>query len=177
MGGSASGKLAHASKADIEEINYKFAQGHFMYSSRLAVHTLSALLLSSTMLLSGCASAGRPKGDIAASQVTTIGVNSYLWRATLDALSFMPLLQTDSAGGVVVTDWYVNPSSPGERIKLTVSILDRDLRADALRVAGSRQVAQNGAWVDAPLRAATVQKMEAVILTKARDLRRSAIAG
>lgn len=135
------------------------------------------IVASSTILLSACGKNERPKVDLAASQINTIGVNSYLWRATLDTLSFMPLVQTDSAGGVVVTDWYVNPQSPGERVKLTVSILDQDLRADALRVAGSRQVVQNGQWVDAPLRAATVQKMEAVILTKARDLRRSAIAG
>lgn len=135
------------------------------------------ILASSTLLLSACGKKDRPMTDIAASQVNTIGVNSYLWRASLDALSFMPLSQADSSGGVIVTDWYVNPKSPGERVKLTISILDQDLRADALRVAGSRQVAQNGQWVDAPLRAATVQKMESIILTKARDLRRSAISG
>ena len=105
------------------------------------------------------------------SNITQIGVNSYLWRASLDSLSFMPLVQTDSNGGVIVTDWYTNPGNPGERMKLTVTILDRDLRADALRVVGSRQVAQNGLWVDAPLQAATVQKLEDVILTRARDLR------
>ena len=88
----------------------------------------------------------------------------------------MPLVQTDSAGGVIVTDWYVHPNSPNERMKLTVSILDRDLRADALRVAASREVAQSGQWVAAPVKAATVQKLEGIILTKARDLRRSAIA-
>ena len=135
------------------------------------------ILASSTMLLSACGNQERPQADIAASQVTTIGVNSYLWRASLDALSFMPLVQTDSSGGVIVTDWYVNPQTPGERVKLTVSILDQDLRADALRVAGSREGAQNGQWVAAPLRAATVQKLEGIILTKARDLRRSAITG
>ena len=138
---------------------------------------LALILASSTMLLSACGKQERPQADIAASQVTTIGVNSYLWRASLDALSFMPLVQTDSAGGVIVTDWYVNPQSPGERVKLTVSILDQDLRADALRVAGSREVSQHGQWVAAPLRAATVQKLEGIILTKARDLRRSAITG
>ena len=116
----------------------------------------------------------RPKADLAASRVTTIGVNSYLWRATLDTLSFMPLLQTDSNGGVIVTDWYVNPNSPAERMKLTVTVLDQDLRADALRVASSRQINQNGQWVDAPVAAATVQKLEDIILTKARDLRRAA---
>ena len=89
----------------------------------------------------------------------------------------MPLLQADSAGGVVITDWYANPGNPGERMKVTVSILDRDLRADALRVAALRQVAQNGTWVDAPVQAATVQKLEEIILTRARDLRRSAIKG
>ena len=107
--------------------------------------------------------------------VTTIGVNSYLWRASLDVLSFMPLLQTDSSGGVIVTDWYANPGNPGERMKITVTILDKDLRADALRIAASRQVAQAGVWVDAPVQAATVQRLEDVILTKARDLRRGAI--
>ena len=119
----------------------------------------------------------RLRPDIAASKVTTIGVNSYLWRASLDALSFMPLLQTDSNGGVIVTDWYTNPSNPGERVKVTVTILDQDLRADALRVAASRQVSQGSNWVDAPVQAATVQKLEDIILTKARDLRRSAIGG
>jgi len=119
---------------------------------------------------------GRPRADLAASQVTTIGVNSYLWRASLDTLSFMPLLQTDSNGGVIVTDWYSNPNAPTERMKVTVSILDQDLRADAVRVAALRQVNQGGQWVAAPVQAATVQKLEDIILTRARDLRRSAVA-
>jgi hypothetical protein len=116
------------------------------------------------------------EADLAASQVTTIGVNSYLWRAALETLSFAPMAQVDSNGGVMVTDWYTNPASPSERVKVTATILDRDLRADALRVAASRQVLQNGQWVDAPVAAATVQKLEEIILTRARDLRRNAIA-
>lgn len=120
---------------------------------------------------------GRPKADLAASRVTTIGVNSYLWRAALDTLGFMPLVQTDSSGGVIVTDWYVNPQAPTERMKVTVSILDQDLRADALRVAALRQVNQGGQWVAAPVQAATTQKLEDIILTKARDLRRAAVSG
>jgi hypothetical protein len=117
----------------------------------------------------------RPKADMAAAKITTIGVNSYLWRASLDTLSFMPLVQTDSPGGVIVTDWYVNPNAPAERMKLTVTILDQDLRADALRVAALRQIKQNGQWIDAPVQAATVQKLENIILTKARDLRRHSL--
>ena len=115
--------------------------------------------------------------DLAAAQVTTIGVNSYLWRAALDTLAFAPLAQVDSAGGVIVTDWYVNPNAPGERVKVTATILDANLRADALRVAASRQVLQNGQWIEAPVTAATVQKLEEIILTRARDLRRSAVVG
>jgi hypothetical protein len=111
----------------------------------------------------------------APTKITTIGVNSYLWRASLDALSFMPLLQTDSNGGVIVTDWYINPKDPGERVKVTVTILDQDLRADALRVVASREVLQGGQWTAAPVQAATVQKLEDIILTKARDLRRNSV--
>jgi Domain of unknown function (DUF3576) len=117
------------------------------------------------------------RSDMAARQVTTIGVNAYLWRAALDTLSFAPLATSDSNGGVLVTEWYVNPQNPSERAKVTVAILDRDLRADALRVTAARQIQQNGQWVDAPVTAATVQRLEDIILTRARDLRRAAIAG
>ncbi|PZT90405.1 MAG: DUF3576 domain-containing protein [Citromicrobium sp.] len=137
--------------------------------------TIAALAVGS-LGLAACGGRERPQADLAAAQVSTIGVNSYLWRAALETVSFAPLLQTDSAGGVIVTDWYANPQNPGERVKMTVTILDRDLRADALRVAASRQVAQGGGWVDAPVQAATVQKLEDIILTKARQLRREAIA-
>ena len=130
-----------------------------------------------TALVTGCARNRDLRADLAASNVTTIGINAYLWRAALDTVSFAPLLQTDSNGGVIVTDWYVNPRLPTERMKLTVTVLDKDLRADALRVAASRQVLQAGQWNDAPVQAATVQKLEDIILTKARDLRRTAVAG
>jgi len=137
----------------------------------------TAIVVSLALSVAACSHGrkGRPQTDLAASKVTTIGVNAYLWRATLDTLSFMPLLQTDSNGGVIVTDWYVNPASPGERMKVTVSILDQDLRADGVRVAALREVNQNGQWVAAPVKAATVQKLEDIILTRARDLRRAAI--
>ncbi|WFL78498.1 DUF3576 domain-containing protein [Altererythrobacter arenosus] len=135
-----------------------------------------ALVCAALATLAACGGRDRPVADLAASQITTIGVNSYLWRAALETVSFAPLVQADSAGGVIITDWYANPSNPGERVKVTVTILDQDLRADAIRVAASRQVAQGNAWVDAPVQAATVQKLEDIILTKARDLRRQAVA-
>lgn len=146
-------------------------------SSRIRNGQVGRILLAglAAIALSACGGNERPRADLAASQVTTIGVNSYLWRAALETVSFAPLLQADSSGGVIVTDWYANPQNPGERVKMTVTILDQDLRADALRVAASRQVNQSGSWVDAPVQAATVQKLEAIILTKARDLRREAI--
>jgi hypothetical protein len=136
-----------------------------------------ALALAAAASLAACSKGGdRPKGDMAASRVTTIGVNSYLWRASLDVLSFMPLVQTDSNGGVIVTDWYANPQTPTERVKVTVSILDQDLRADAVRVAALREVNRGGQWVAAPVQASTTQRLEELILTKARDLRRASIA-
>jgi hypothetical protein len=152
---------------------------HVILSRRSSLSSVAgfAVLGAAALALAACGGRDRPRAELAPSQVTQIGVNGYLWRATLETLSFMPLLQTDSAGGVIVTDWYANPGNPGERVKLTVSILDQDLRADALRVAASRQVAQGGTWVEAPVQAATVQKLEEIILTKARDLRQTAIPG
>ena len=141
--------------------------------SRLTL-CLAALTVAG-LALPGCSRNRELPTELAPSKMTSIGVNSYLWRATLETLSFMPLNQADSAGGVIVTDWYANPDNPGERVKVSVSLLDLDLRADALRVAASREVLQGGTWVAAPVQAATVQRLEDIILTKARDLRRSSI--
>jgi alpha-beta hydrolase superfamily lysophospholipase len=134
-------------------------------------------LIAAGVALPGCARNKDLPTQLAPSRMTSIGVNAYLWRAAVDTLSFAPLITADSNGGVIVTDWYAKPDTPGERVKLTVSIIDQDLRADALRVAASRQVNQNGVWVDAPVAAATVQKLEDIILTRARDLRRTTVGG
>src|SRR6266550_2217324 len=141
------------------------------------LRTTAAALIVLALAGSGCARNRSLPSTLAPSRVTTIGVNSYLWRAAIDTVSFAPLLQANANSGVIITDWYANPKVPGERVKLTVAILDPDLRADALRVAAARQINQNGAWVDAPVTAATVQKLEDIILTRARDLRRSAVRG
>ena len=94
--------------------------------------------------LAACASNERPQADLAAAQVTAIGVNSYLWRATLETLSFMPLNQADSAGGVIVTDWYANPENPNERVKLSVSILTISMPNPECFVSGRASSAKNG---------------------------------
>jgi hypothetical protein len=137
----------------------------------------AAALLILAVAAPGCSRNRAIPVDLAPSRMTSIGVNAYLYRAALDTVSFAPLLQADANTGVIITDWYANPNSPGERVKLTVTILDQDLRADALRVAASRQVLQAGQWVNAPVAAATVQKLEDIILTRARDLRRTTVSG
>lgn len=102
-----------------------------------------------------------------------IGVNGFLWRASLDTLSFLPLSSADPFGGVIITDWYAPPESPAERFKVTVYILGRELRADGVRVAVFRQkreVAGNE-WQDANSGKTTSTSLENAILTRARELR------
>ena len=111
-------------------------------------------------------------GGKGASTPASIGVNGYLWRATLDTLSFMPLVSADPWGGTVITDWYANPEKPDERFKATVYILDTRLRADGLNVALQKQVrAPDGTWRDAAVSPQTETDLENAILTKARQLR------
>jgi hypothetical protein len=131
--------------------------------------------IASGLLLSGCGGVkvpftGGPKPAKANPQ-TGIGVNAYLWRATLDTLSFMPLLTADPWGGVVNYDWYINPQTPNERFKATVFILDTRLRADALNVTVTKEVKDaSGGWTAAPVAAQTETDLENAILTKARQL-------
>jgi len=101
-----------------------------------------------------------------------IGVNSFLWRASLDTISFMPLTSADPFGGVIITDWYSPPETPNERFKLTVYILDRRLRADGIKVAVFRQQKNGGPdWSDAQVNTDTAIQLENAILTRARQLR------
>jgi hypothetical protein len=101
-----------------------------------------------------------------------IGVNSFLWRATLDSIAFMPLSSADPFGGVIITDWYASPENPNERFKVTVYVLDRDLRADALKAAVFRQTRDySNNWVDASVDPKTAGDLENAILTRARQLR------
>ena len=143
----------------------------------LRLKTADAALLVIAVAAPGCSRNRDVPVELAPSRMTTIGVNAYLWRAALDTLSFAPLIQADANSGVIITDWYSNPQSPAERVKVTATILDQDLRADALRVTASRQVNQGGQWVNAPVSAATVQKLEDIILTRARDIRRTTVRG
>jgi len=139
--------------------------------------TTAAALMIVAIATPGCSRNRTIPNQLAPSQVTTLAINSYLWRAAVDTVSFAPLIQANAQSGVIITDWYSNPKAPGERVKLTVAVLDPDLRSDAVRVSAAKQVYQNGAWVDAPVSAATVQKLEDIILTRARDLRRGAVRG
>ena len=105
-----------------------------------------------------------------------IGVNSYLWRATLDTVSFMPLSSADPFGGVILTDWHATPDAPGERFKLNIRILGRGLRADGINVSTFRQIQdRTGSWINANIPAATNEKIENAILFKARKLRHRAL--
>ena len=100
-----------------------------------------------------------------------IGVNAFLWRATLDTLSFMPLSSADPFGGVVITDWYSPPGLQSERFRVTAYILGRQLRSDGVRVQVFRQVLRGNQWVDAPASTATNSEMEDRVLARARELR------
>lgn len=106
-----------------------------------------------------------------------IGVNAYLWSASLDTVAFMPLASADPFGGVIITDWYSPPESPTDRFKLTVIIQDRALRADGVRVSVFRQVQNSaGEWTDATVDPKTATDMENAILTRAREMRTAAAA-
>jgi predicted component of type VI protein secretion system len=102
---------------------------------------------------------------------TGIGVNSFLWRASLDTISFMPIASADPFGGVILTDWYENPETPGERYKLNIYILDRQLRADGVRVAVFKQQREGGTWRDTKVAPEMATNIENTVLTRARELR------
>ena len=136
---------------------------------------------ASLLGLAGCGSLPKIGGGsdrVESDSAAALAVNGYLWRASLDTLAFMPLASADPYGGVIITDWYVNPEKPDERFKATVYILDARLRADGLNVAVFKQNRDaSGTWIDAPAATQTETDIENAILTRARQLRLSNIRG
>ena len=146
-----------------------------MSSERAWLSRASRALIVPICILTLAACGGKASHQLAkAAPSGAIGVNGYLWRATLDTLAFMPLQSADPYGGVVITDWYVNPEKPAERFKATVYILDSRLRADGLTVTVFKQVSDGaGGWTPAPTADQTSADIENAILTRARQLRLS----
>lgn len=105
-----------------------------------------------------------------------LGVNSFLWRASLDTLSFMPIASADPFGGVILTDWYTAPETPNERFKVNLYILDKQLRADGVRVSVFKQQRNGADWRDSNVGADTASTLEDAVLTRARQLRVAAQA-
>ena len=139
---------------------------------------LTAAVALGAIALAGCAHHDQQISYGKSGFHPVIGVNGYLWRATLDTLAFMPLASADPYGGVVNTEWYANPEKPDERFKCTVYILDTRLRADGLNVTVYKQVRDAaGGWTDAAASDQTAIDIENAILTRARQLRLSNVSG
>jgi hypothetical protein len=161
-----------------------FVRGTLVHRFGMRGVAVSALAVAA-LGVAGCSTIMHPFGGGNGPKVVSnpdsaaqIGVNGYLWRATLDTLSFMPLASADPYGGVIITDWYANPEAPNERLKVTVYILDARLRADGLNVAVFKQnKGPDGQWIDAPSAAQTETEIENSILTRARQLRLSNLKG
>lgn len=162
------------------------ASGSSACRMRGASSWLSATALLSLTLLSACFGGPKSSRDLTAPRNHLLaedrgasggedtlkgGVNAYLWRATLDTLSFMPVATADAEAGIILTDWYTPPATHDERFKITAFILDRRLRSDALRLSVFRQAKQDGEWVDTPTAGNTGSDIAARILSRARKLR------
>ena len=130
---------------------------------------LAVVLGACALVVTGCGSSSRAKA--AETDTALVGVNAFLWRASLDTIDFMPLASADPQGGIIITDWYTNPKVPDERFKMTIYILDTRLRADGVNVSVFKQTKAGSEWVDAATDPDTEVQLENAILTRARELK------
>ena len=105
------------------------------------------------------------------SDETSISVNGYLWRASLDVLSIAPLISTDALGGIIITDWYTNKNIKDKRIKITAQIRTSELRSDGIKVKVHVQKLIDNIWSDTVTDNNLASKIENNILNEARNLR------
>ena len=172
--------------------NFQHTMGFVRLGSRLLISCFVALLVSS------CSEStpspvledkenisvltGKPGGiklsDLGKKHRSDDGlpVNALLWRAALDTASFVPLDDVDTFGGAIVTEWHQPKSVPDQRLKLAIFVIGRELRSDAITVRAYVQNRLDDQWVDAGRDEALSQKLENLVLTRARELRAAATA-
>ena len=109
-----------------------------------------------------------PRGD-------GLPVNALLWRAALDIASFVPLDDVDTFGGSIVTEWHQPESTANQRLKLTMFVVGRELRSDAITVHAFLQNKRGTEWVDAGRDEALGRKLEGLVLARARELRAASV--
>ena len=156
----------------------------------------AVLFFSITILLTGCTSGnvskpqkdegpvsiitGEPGGwslsdfmNQSGSQSTTLPVNAILWRAALDIAALLPISDVDTFGGTIVTEWYSLPENPNERIKLTIFVVGRELRSDAIRVVVNVQIRDGlqGIWGNNSRDLEFGRRLEDLVLNRAREIR------
>ncbi|WP_457645016.1 DUF3576 domain-containing protein [Profundibacter sp.] len=93
---------------------------------------------------------------------TTVGVNKYIWNASLEVLNFLPIESVDPFTGVIVTG-YGTPPGGGRAYKATIYVQDPALDARSLNIS----LRTRGGVVSAD----TIRAVEDAILTRARQLR------
>ena len=105
------------------------------------------------------------------SSESTVNVNGYLWRASINVLSIAPLLSTDALGGTIITDWYVNKKIKNKRIKIMAYVKTSELRSDGISVKVHVQKLKNGFWSDTYADNNLASQIENNILNEARNYR------
>ena len=114
-------------------------------------------------------------GDETDSQQTSVGVglpiNPFLWKASIETISFMPLASTDPFAGTIITDWYTAENNINERCKLNIFINGADMKTDNLKVLSFCQSLKNNQWVNSPPNSEDNVRLENAILNKAKKLK------
>ena len=105
------------------------------------------------------------------SSKTSVNVNGYLWRASLNVLSIAPLISTDALGGTIISDWYINKNIKNKRIKIMAYIKTSELRSDGISVKVHVQKLVNGFWAETYTDEKLASQIENNILNEARNYR------
>jgi len=101
-----------------------------------------------------------------------IAVNSFVWQATLDVLSFLPLTSADPFGGIIITDWYSEEGYQDERFKVNAFVMGGELKSESIKLSLFKQKkGPSGEWLVVSPEKDSASRLEDSILTRARQLR------
>ena len=98
-----------------------------------------------------------------------------LWRASVETLDFVPLVNASYSGGIIITDWFNGGKDTNRDLKITVRFLSNEIRSDALKIVIHERVCSNNNCVTNLIDSKISDEIQLAILKKATLMEKKSI--
>ena len=113
---------------------------------------------------------GKKKGG-----VFDFASSNELWRASVETLDFVPLVNASYSGGIIITDWFNGGGNNNRDLKITIRFLSNEIRSDAIKIIVHERICSNNICSTSLISSKISNEIQLAILKKAALMEKEGI--